>query len=109
MADIDKAKLREQTQKRQVKITKIWQSFAVGAGKEAIKDLFEYIDGQREMYRKYAEDMAMPHPLDPKQSVVLSNDMIAGLLQSSRGLGIVKTYILNRIDSDVAQPIKKSK
>lgn len=92
---------------QQQKITKQWQNFAKGVGRDAYKDLMDYIDSQQKMYLKYCEDQAMPHPTVKDEIVPLSNDMIASLLQSHRGLGIVKTYIQSRVDSDVAQSTNK--
>lgn len=108
MADQDKARMREASLKKQEQISKIWQAWALGPGKLAIEDLFQYIEQQREMYRRYGENRAMPGP-DGKGSYSIDNDTVASLLQNSRGMYIVKTYILNRIDSGVAQPIKQSK
>jgi len=90
----------------QEKIVKQWKSFATISGKDAYKDLMEYIDAQMAMYLKYCEDQAMPHPRNTEQVVPLSNDMISTLLQNRRGLGIVKTYIQSRVESDVAQSTK---
>lgn len=90
----------------QKKITKQWQNFSKGTGREAYADLMTYIDSLRAMYLKYAEDQAMPHPIKDGEIVSLSNDMIASLLQASRGCGMVKTYIQSRVDSDVAQSTK---
>lgn len=109
MAEKDKADLRKAQQRRQDQITKAWQAFAMGPGKLAIQDLFEYVENQREMYRKYAENRAMPSPdrsTETPALVAIDNETIAALLQNSRGMYIVKTYIANRIHSDVAQPIK---
>lgn len=106
MADAEKAKAREDSDKMQAKVTKEWQNFAKSNGRHAYKDLMEYIDATMAMYTKYAEEQAMPHPLKADEVIPLTNDMIAGLLQARRGCGMVKTYIQNRVDSDVVQPNK---
>lgn len=110
---MDAQKQRDEFNARQRKVTKQWQTFANGTGKIAYQDLMAFIDDTREMYRKYAEERAMPHP-DPQKAmagavVAIDNDTVAALLQNSRGLSIVQTYIRNRIDTDVAQPKKLSK
>lgn len=90
----------------QRKIIKAWQSFSQTL---AYHDLISYINDTREMYRKYAEERAMPHP-DPEQSekgaiIPIDNEMVAALLQNSRGLNNIKTYIEGRVNTpDVAQP-----
>lgn len=80
----------------QDKIVKSWKAFSHTAGYE---DLMRYIDDMREMYRKYAEERAMPHP-NGKETVPLDNETVAALLQNSRGLNIVKTYIELRVNTD---------
>jgi hypothetical protein len=87
----------------QQKIVKAWKAFS---GTEAYSDLLSYIDDTREMYRKYAEERAMPHPMG-EGVVPLTNEDVASLLQNSRGLNIVRTYIELRVNSaDVAQSNK---
>lgn len=111
MPSEDKGKARSEHAKRQEQITKQWQAFATHNGKQAYEDLMQYIDDQREMFRKYAENQAMPHPNPQKagEMVPIDNDMVAALLQNSRGLSIVKTYIASRVDSGVAQPNNTTK
>jgi hypothetical protein len=106
MADADKAEARRVGSEKQARITKQWSDFS---RTEAYKDLMEYCDGLKEMYIKYCEDQAMPHPTKTGDVVPLGNDMIASLLQARRGAGMIQTYISNRVDTDVAQPIKPSK
>ena len=94
------AKVQTEAEK-QASIVNQWQAFS---HQLAYQDLIEYIDSMREMYREYAEERAMPHP-DPNkgETVFLDNETTASLLQNSRGLNIVKTYIESRVDSDVVQ------
>lgn len=106
MANPDAQTARDEADALQKKITKQWQNFASMTGREAFADLIQYIDNLRAMYIKYGEDQAMPHPMKEGEIVPLTSDMIAGLLQSSRGCGMVRTYILSRVGSDVAQSTK---
>jgi hypothetical protein len=92
-------KANQDSQNIQKKITEQWQTFATSLGKEAYDDLMNYIDNQREMFRKYAENQAIPHPTKFGDVLPLSSDNIAGLLQTSRGLNIIKTYITQRVDA----------
>lgn len=86
--------------KNQAKMVQQWKVFSK---QEAYQDLIEYVESQREMFRQYAEDRAMPHPLG-EGIVYLDNETVAALLQNSRGLNIVKTYIELRVNAtDVAQ------
>jgi hypothetical protein len=87
----------------QDKIVKQWKAFS---NTEAFEDLIQYIDSQREMFRQYSEDMSIPHPKKSDEVISLDSQAIANLLQTSRGLRIVKTYIQSRVDMDVAQPTK---
>lgn len=107
MPDPKKDKARKEYDQLQAKITSQWASFANVTGREAYEDLMKYIDGQREMFRKYAEDRAMPHP-NPNAGGVLTldNETVAALLQNSRGLNIVKTYISNRVNTNDVAPTK---
>lgn len=86
---------------KQASIVNQWQSFS---NTLAYQDLMDYIDGMREMYREYAEERTMPSP-DPKSTtpIYLDNETTASLLQNSRGLNIVKTYIEARVEADVVQ------
>lgn len=88
---------------RQRKVVQQWQAFANTHGREAYNDLIMYIDDLREMYRQYAENRSMPHPSDPTKSIPLDNETVASLLQNSRGLSIVKTYLTSRVDAQVVQ------
>lgn len=106
MADADKAELRAAMAKKNEKIQEQWAGFS---RTDAYEDLMQYIDGLKDMYMKYCEEQAMPHPAKPDDVVPLGNDMIASLLQARRGCGMVQTYIRNRVDTDVAQPTKPSK
>ena len=108
MADEKKAKARKEGQALQAKITQQWAAFANVTGREAYEDLMKYIDGQREMFRKYAEERAMPHPNPHAEGkmVPLDNETVAALLQNSRGLNIVRTYIVNRVNTDDVAPTK---
>jgi hypothetical protein len=109
MASEKAAKEREDFTKLQAKITKQWQTFATTFGREAYDDLMKYIDSQRELYRQYGEDMAMPHPLKSDEKVSINAETISALLQNGRGMHIIKTYITNRANAgDVVQP-KKTK
>lgn len=100
-------KSRNEAAELQTKISKQWQAFANTTGREAYEDLMKYIDGQREMFRKYAEDRAMPHPNVNMNTVVpIDNETIAALLQNSRGLNIVRTYISNRVNTNDVAPTK---
>lgn len=103
-------KAREDFAKQQARITKSWQMFyATPGGKAALDDLFAYINNQKEMYYRYGEDLAMPHPNPTQGLMPIDLQMAGSLLQSSRGMTIVKTYIQNRIDMNVAQPNKTTK
>ena len=94
--------------KRQKRITQQWKSFATTYGKEAYEDLMEYAEMQREMYRKYGEELTMPNPLGDG-IVPIDVNMAAILLQNSRGINIMRTYIHSRVNAeDVVQP-KKTK
>lgn len=107
MADDKKAKARSEASRLQAKVTSQWATFANVTGKEAYADLMQYIESQREMFRKYAEEQAMPHPNVNVGGVVpLDNDTVAALLQNSRGLNIVKTYIVNRVNTTDVAPTK---
>lgn len=107
MADQDKAKARSEAQELQAKITQQWRSFSNTHGREAYADLLQYIDGQREMFRKYAEERAMPHPNPSVGGVIpLDSETVSALLQNSRGLNIVRTYIVNRVNADNVAPTK---
>lgn len=103
MANPELEKLKELEAKKQAKIVKQWKAFAATNGREAYADLMEFIDSMKTMYVKYGEERAMPHPVKAGDVVPIDNDTIAALLQNSRGLSIVKTYIQNRVESDVAQ------
>lgn len=105
MADAKKAAARKESSDLQTRITQQWQAFATTTGREAYEDLMKYIDGQRDMFRQYAEERQMPHPNPhtPGAKLPLDNETVAALLQNSRGLNIVRTYISNRVnESDVA-------
>jgi hypothetical protein len=100
-------KASDDFQKKQKRLNKQWQDFATGYGKEAYEDFLRYADDQRDMFRKYAEEMTMPHPTKPGEHLTLDANMIAVLLQTSRGVNIMRTYIANRVNlRDVAQPTK---
>lgn len=101
-------KAAEDFSKLQKKIVQQWAAFATTTGREAYADLIQYIDTQREMYRQYGEDMAMPHPTKAGEKVAIPAETISALLQNGRGMNIVKTYITSRVNSDVVQP-KKTK
>lgn len=105
---MDKGQKRDEAQELQAKVTKQWQNFANTTGREAYRDLLAYIDDQREMFRKYAEDRQMPHPNGDGTYITLDNEATASLLQNSRGLNIVRTYLLARVEPQVAQS-KKTK
>jgi len=107
MADDKKLKARTEASKLQAKVTSQWATFANVTGREAYEDLMKYIDGQREMFRKYAEERGMPHPNPSVGGLVpLDNETVAALLQNSRGLNIVKTYISNRVNTKDVAPTK---
>ncbi len=108
MAKTDAEKARQEYQNRYEAIAGQWNAFATGPGKEAYEDLMRYIDSQREMYRKYAEERVMPSPNPTEGVVSIDNEMVSALLQNSRGLSIVKTYLESRVDTQVA-PINKTK
>lgn len=92
----------------QRKITKQWNQFATITGREAYQDLMSYIDSQRDMYRQYGEELQMPSP-DGKGKVPITPETAGILLQSSRGMNIVKTYIDSRVNTvDVAQSKKSN-
>lgn len=103
MADGQQA--REDYSKLQGKIMKQWQNFAKATGREAYEDLMQYIDSQRDMLIHFAEELEMPSP-DGKGMVSIPQETAATFLQTTRGLRIVKTYIQNRVDTDVAQSQK---
>lgn len=107
--DTDGTKARDELAKRQARIARQWKAFAATTGKDAYEDLIQYIDDMREMYRKYAEDRAMPHP-NPQmkgQVIPIENETVAALLQNSRGLNIVRTYLTTRVGQ--VAPTKKTK
>ncbi len=97
------SKAREESQKanqaKYEQIAALWSNFATGIGKIAYDDLMQYIESQREMFRKYAEERVMPHPNPQEGKVPIDNEMVAALLQNSRGLSIVKTYLESRVDT----------
>lgn len=99
----EKTELRKEFQEKQKQINSQWKGIA-STYPHAYKDLLEYLDGLKEMYHMYGEERSMPGP-DGKQ-YSLDNDTIASLLQGARVCGMVKTYIVNRVDYDVAQPKK---
>jgi hypothetical protein len=89
----EQQKKRDEETKRQVKVSEQWKAFSTT---EAFKDLVNYIDQQREMYRQYAEERQIPHP-NGGGKVPIDNETVAALLQNSRGLSIVKAYLEGRI------------
>ena len=100
------AKAREESQKLQQVINRQWIAFSKGSP-EAYQDLLEYVESQREMYRQYAEERAMPHPNPNVGGMVpIDNATVAALLQNSRGVNIVKTYIVNRVNAHDVVPTK---
>lgn len=99
-------KARDEYDALQNKIRSQWVNFATKTGREAYKDLLEYCDAQRELYRQYAEERQMPGP-DGKMYFI-DSETAAALLQNSRGVNIVRTYIKSRVDADVA-PTNQSK
>lgn len=99
-------KAHKELSEKQRKVVQQWQAFATVHGREAFDDLITYIDDMREMYRGYAENRAMPHPSKPDEYVPIDNETVAALLQNSRGLSIVKTYLTSRVDVQVAQTNK---
>lgn len=103
MADATQA--RQEHKKLQERIVGQWKDFS---RTDAFQDLMQYIDQQREMYRKYAEERSMPHPNPEMGQVAIDNETVAALLQNSRGLNIVKTYLMSRVDNQVA-PTSKTK
>lgn len=88
----------QQDQKRQEKITDQWKKFASTFGREAYEDLMQYAEQQREMYRQYAEEREMPHP-NGNGKIPIDNETVAALLQNSRGVNIMRTYITTRVNS----------
>lgn len=88
------------------KIRKQWVGFANTHGREAYEDLMKYIDAQREMYRRYAEERAMPNPNDPSHLLALDNETVAALLQNSRGLNMIRTYIQGHVNAEDVAPKK---
>jgi hypothetical protein len=101
----DGTQARDDFAKLQTKIKKQWHNFATSTGREAYEDLMQYIDSQREMLIHFAEELEMPSP-DGKGMATIPQETAATFLQTTRGLRIVKTYIQNRIDADVAQSQK---
>lgn len=99
----EKTERRKDSQDEQKKISAQWKGIA-STYPHAYEDLLKYLDNLKEMYHKYGEERSMPGP-DGKQYSI-DNDTIASLLQGARVCGMVKTYIVNRVDYDVAQPIK---
>lgn len=90
--------MKEQN-KRQAQISKQWKAIAAQYP-QVIDDLNSYVDDLRKQYVKWAEEQAIyDTPIDDHR--------IAGLLQQSRGCDIVRSYIMNRIDSDVVPPKTK--
>lgn len=99
----EKTEVRKESQKRQSQISAQWKAISAQFP-EAYNDLMRYLDSTRELYRAYGEERSMPGP-DGKRYTI-DNDTIASLLQGARVCGMVKTYIVNRVDNDVVQPIK---
>lgn len=91
---------RDEFQKKQARIVKQWKAFS---RTEAYQDLMEYIDAQRAMLLKYAEERQMPHPKAGEGLMPLDNETVVACLQNSRGLNIVKVYIEGRTSDGVAQ------
>ena len=106
--DSDGQKLRDEGAKKRRVVAAQWQNFERGVGKVAYDDLMDYIDSQREMYRKYAEERMMPSPKG-NDMVSIDNETVAALLQNSRGLSIVKVYINNQLEVDVSTPEQQTK
>lgn len=108
MADAEKAKARSEYQKLNDRITSQWATFATSTGKAAYEDLLKYCDDQRAMLIKYAEERQMPHPNPSVGGMVpIDSETCAALLQNSRGINIVRTYIANRVNTNDVAPIKK--
>lgn len=95
--DKDKAKkANKDALDKQTRINQQWKRFATTYGKEAWDDYIAYADDQRAMFMKYAEEMQMPHP-SGREMMPIDKDMIAILLQTSRGVNIMRSYITNRV------------
>ena len=86
-------KTKEAEAKRQARINNQWHAFLKT---EAGRDFIAYLDNTREMLIKYGEDRAMPHPVKSDDWVNLDNDTVAGFLQSTRTLNMIKTYVTQR-------------
>lgn len=107
MSKDDAIRANKEAQDVQAEITRQWKNFATVNGRAAYEDLMRYMDDQREMFRKYAEDKAIPHPSKQGELVPIDNETVAALLQNSRGVNIIRTYISSRVNqADVAQPTK---
>lgn len=78
----------------QKKIVSQWQDFSRTL---AYKDLMSYIDDQRTMLIEMAEERAMPIGNGKKASI--DTETANSLLQNSRGLNIVRTYIRLRSEN----------
>lgn len=101
MADPDKLKARQESQERQRLITEDWKKIATQYP-HVLEDYLQYVQGLASIYRHWAEEQEMAGaPIDDHK--------VSQLLQQARTCDTVRTYITSRIDSDVAQPIKKSK
>lgn len=99
---------RTEAAEKQKRIIKQWREFANGYGRDAFQDLLDYSDDLRKMYIQYAEERTMPHP-NGSGSVPIDSETVNSLLQNSRGVNIMRTYILSRVNAeDVVQP-KKTK
>lgn len=99
---MSKEKARNEAVEKQKQITAQWKGIA-STYPQAYEDLLAYLDNLRNMYINCGEERSMTvsginTPID--------DHTIAALLQGARVCGIVSTYIKNRVDSDVAQPIK---
>lgn len=98
MSKKDAERTKKEFEQKREKITTQWAAFKTKNGPDAYADLMEFIDLQRSMFIKYAEDMAMPHPLNAGETVTIPPETAALLLQRGAGLSIVKTYIESQAD-----------
>lgn len=101
MSREDKQRARDDYALVQQAITKGWKAVAEQYPL-LIEDFVQFTQGLAAQYRYWANEQEM-------EGVPIDDHKVSQLLQQARTCDTVRTYITSRIDSDVAQPIKKSK
>ena len=100
------SKIREEASSKQKQVSLQWRGIATKYP-QAYQDLIDFLNNMEEMYITYGKERAMPGPDGKKYTI--DDHTISALLQGARVCGIVTTYIRNRVDLDVAQPITTKK